>query len=141
MYTKLTDLKNKITSLIYFNCDFVHPSRLGFGNCLQRCEDNEHKEKLFNRIIFNFGNEKGIKSYLVVNFDFDKELISINNKSFKVIQDFEYIYKKRSNTISAINGIKGLYNHIVYAMAYDSAICYHTLDALEKWFKTSSVKI
>lgn len=141
MYTKLTDLQNKITSLIYFNCDFVHPTRLGHGRTLQRCEDKEHKEKFFNRLIYNFGNDTCIKKYLVIDFDFENSKVTIGKKSFTVIPDYEYTYKRSRSNILAIDGIKGFYSHLVYCMEYDSALCYYTLGVLERIFKTKAIEV
>jgi len=141
MYTKLTNFDNKVTSLIYFNCDFVHPARLGHGRMLQRCEDNEYKQKFFDRLIYNFGNEKGIKSYLVIDFNFEKSEITIGEKTYQVIENYEYVYKKSRNKILAINGIKGFYSHLVYCMKYDGALCYYTIGVLERIFKTEAIKV
>src|SRR5690606_18110807 len=106
-----------------------------------RCEDKEHKEKFFNRLIYNFGNDTGIKKYLVVDFDFENSKVTIGKKSFTVIPDYEYVYKRSRNNILAIDGIKGFYSHLVYCMKYDSALCYYTLGVLENIFKTQATEV
>ena len=55
------------------------------------------------------------KKGIVVNFDFDKEVITFSNgnktRSYKVTKNNKYLYTYKFNkkSIRAINGIEGLY--------------------------------
>lgn len=150
MYTKIQDLNSRVTSLIFFNCDFAHVWALPFGNSIQRCESanssmyshqREEYARKFKRVIYTFGNSEKIKKYLVLDFDFENNKVTINNKIFNVGHSLEFIYKKtRGNNIQCINGIEGFYKHIVDCMNYESAFNYHMLCTLEKWSKTKAIE-
>ena len=146
MYTKITDLDNKITSLTFYKCDmFLFPR--DFGRTFQRCEmtakfwqDKELIKGKFKRVIYTFGNEYAIKKYIILDFNFEDSEVKINGKLFKITQSSEFIYKKlQGNKIGCINGIQGFYEHIVYCIDYDSPFNYHMLCTLEKWSKKEAI--
>lgn len=50
---------------------------------------------------------------LTVDFDFENEVITINDKkTLRVEHDREFTYKFMKTKVKAIDGIKGLYRHI-----------------------------
>lgn len=142
MYTKIKDFKSGITSLIYFECDMFFATKLGHGNAVQRCEDNEQKEKTFERIIYTFGYKEYIKYFLVLDFNFEESTVTVDGKTMKIENSMDFVYKKtRGNKVLAIDGIQGFYKHVVDCMKYDSAFCHYFLGVIERIFGTKATKI
>ena len=88
-------------------------------------------QKHFNTVLYSFYNIYGerVKSMLV-NFDFDNSTITVNGRTLKVEADREYTYKVLKTKIRAIDGIKGLYKHILEAMHVDSVFNTSTYNVL-----------
>ena len=78
-------------------------------------------QKYYNTLLYSFYNIYGerVKSMLV-NFDFDNSTITVNGRTLKVEADREYTYKVLKTKVKAIDGIKGLYKHILEAMHVES---------------------
>ena len=78
-------------------------------------------QRYFNRLLYSFYNIYGqrVKS-LLVQFDFDNSTITVNGRTLKVESDREYTYKILKIKVKAINGIEGLYKHILESMHVDS---------------------
>lgn len=102
-------------------------------NCFQTCEHEEEKEN-FNTIFYvnyNIWGEplKGI----YIHFDFDNnKVITEKGKSYKVKECNEYVYKIQKTQIKAIDGIAGLYKHIIESMHINSPMDSYTFSVLEK---------
>lgn len=80
-------------------------------------------EKYFNTLLYSFYNIYGQRvNNLIVHFDFENSVITVNDRTLKVVEDREFTYKVLKTKIKAINGIKGLYKHILGAMHIDSAL-------------------
>lgn len=90
----------------------------------QCCEDKEELNN-FKRVFVLYYNIYGQpvkdKKGIIVDFDFDNEVIYINDKKFKVKEDDKYAYKFQKTQIKAVDGIKGLYKHTVEAIHVESA--------------------
>ena len=78
-------------------------------------------QKYYNILLYSFYNIYGerVKSMLV-SFDFDNSTITVNGRTLKVEADREYTYKVLKTKVKAIDGIKGLYKHILEAMHVES---------------------
>ena len=78
-------------------------------------------QKHFNTVLYSFYNIYGerVKSMLV-NFDFDNSTITVNGNTLKVVEDSDFVYKVLKTKVKAIDGIKGLYKHILEAMHVES---------------------
>ena len=78
-------------------------------------------QKYYNTLLYSFYNIYGerVKSMLV-SFDFDNSTITVNGRTLKVEADREYTYKVLKTKVKAIDGIKGLYKHILEAMHVES---------------------
>ena len=78
-------------------------------------------QKYYDTLLYSFYNIYGerVKSMLV-SFDFDNSTITVNGRTLKVEADREYTYKVLKTKVKAINGIKGLYKHILESMHVDS---------------------
>ena len=72
-------------------------------------------------MLYSFYNIYGerVKSMLV-SFDFDNSTITVNGNTLKVVEDSDFVYKVLKTKIKAIDGIKGLYKHILEAMHVES---------------------
>lgn len=90
-------------------------------------------KKYFNTILYSFYNIYGqrVKS-IMVNFDFDNSTITVNGQTVKVEEDNEYTYNVLKTKVKAINGIKGLYKHILESMYVDSVFNCATWNVLAK---------
>ena len=53
-------------------------------------------------------------------FDFDNSTITVNGHTLKVVEDSDFVYKVLKTKVKAINGIEGLYKHILEAMHVES---------------------
>lgn len=89
--------------------------------------------KYFNTVLYSFYNIYGqrVKSMLVI-FDFENSTITVNGNTLKVVDDREFTYKVLKTKVKAINGIKGLYKHILESMHVDSAFNCATWSVLAK---------
>lgn len=67
-----------------------------------------------------------------VNFDFDNSTITVNGRAVRVEKDNEYTYKVLKTKVKSINGIKGLYKHILESMYVDSVFNCATWNVLAK---------
>ena len=78
-------------------------------------------QKYYNTLLYSFYNIYGerVKSMLV-SFDFDNSTITVNGNTLKVVEDSDFVYKVLKTKVKAIDGIKGLYNHILEAMHVES---------------------
>ena len=74
-------------------------------------------QKYYNTLLYSFYNIYGerVKSMLV-KFDFDNNTITVNGNTLKVVEDSGFVYKVLKTKVKAIDGIKGLYKHILKAM-------------------------
>lgn len=90
-------------------------------------------KKYFNTILYSFYNIYGqrVKS-VIVKFDFDNSTITVNDRTIIVEEDNEYTYKVLKTKVKAINGIKGLYKHILESMYVDSVFNCATWNVLAK---------
>lgn len=76
---------------------------------------NKYYKNLFIVKYNSYGEVIKEKKGIVVNFDFDKEVITFSNgnktRSYKVTKNNKYLYTYKFNkkSIRAINGIEGLY--------------------------------
>ena len=78
-------------------------------------------KKYYKTILYSFYSLSGTRvKNLFAHFDFENETITVNGKTLKVVEDFEYTYKVLKTKIKARGGIKGLYKHILEAMNGDS---------------------
>ena len=78
-------------------------------------------QKYYNTFLYSFYNIYGerVKSMLV-SFDFDNSTITVNGRTLKVVEDSDFVYKVLKTKVKAIDGIKGLYKHILEAMHVES---------------------
>ena len=78
-------------------------------------------QKYYNTLLYSFYNIYGerVKSMLV-KFDFDNNTITVNGNTLKVVEDSGFVYKVLKTKVKAIDGIKGLYKHILKAMLVKS---------------------
>ena len=78
-------------------------------------------QKYYNTLLYSFYNIYGerVKSMLV-SFDFDNNTITVNGNTLKVVEDSDFVYKVLKTKVKAIDGIKGLYKHILEAMHVES---------------------
>ena len=78
-------------------------------------------QKYYNTLLYSFYNIYGerVKSMLV-SFDFDNSTITVNGRTLKVVEDSDFVYKVLKTKVKAIDGIKGLYKHILEAMHVES---------------------
>ena len=78
-------------------------------------------QKYYNTLLYSFYNIYGerVKSMLV-SFDFDNSTITVNGRTLKVVEDSDFVYKVLKTKIKAIDGIEGLYKHILEAMHVES---------------------
>ena len=88
-------------------------------------------QKYYNTLLYSFYNIYGerVKSMLV-SFDFDNSTITVNGNTLKVVEDSDFVYKVLKTKVKAIDGIKGLYKHILEAMHVESVcntMTYHVL--------------
>ena len=88
-------------------------------------------QKYYNTLLYSFYNIYGerVKSMLV-SFDFDNSTITVNGNTLKVVKDSDFVYKVLKTKVKAIDGIKGLYKHILEAMHVESVcntMTYHVL--------------
>lgn len=90
-------------------------------------------EKYFNTFLYSFYNIHGQRvKNLMVHFDFENSTITVNNRTLKVETDREFTYKVLKTKIKAINGIKGLYKHILESMHSNSVFNCSTYNVLCK---------
>lgn len=93
--------------------------------------------KLMNKDInFNQLENKALK----ITWDIYKSILNINEKSFKVDSDTEYVHKILKTKIKAYNGIKGLVKFIIQSSDIDSVFnnsCYLTLLKIYNTVKAS----
>lgn len=88
-------------------------------------------QKYFNTLLYSFYNIYGQRvKNLMVYFDFDNSTITVNGRTLKVEADREYTYKVLKTKVKAINGIEGLYKHILEAMHVDSVFNTSTYNVL-----------
>lgn len=88
-------------------------------------------QKRFNTVLYSFYNIYGQRvKNLMVHFDFDNSTITVNGRTLKVEADREYTYKVLKTKVKAINGIEGLYKHILEAMHVDSVFNTSTYNVL-----------
>ena len=78
-------------------------------------------QKYYNTLLYSFYNIYGerVKSMLV-SFDFDNSTITVNGRTLKIVEDSDFVYKVLKTKVKAIDGIKGLYKHILEAMHVES---------------------
>ena len=90
-------------------------------------------QKYYNTLLYSFYNIYGerIKSMLV-SFDFDNSTITVNGNTLKVVEDSDFVYKVLKTKVKAIDGIKGLYKHILEAMHVESPFNCATWNILAK---------
>ena len=69
---------------------------------------------------------------MLVNFDFDNSTITVNGNTLKVVEDSDFVYKVLKTKVKAINGIEGLYKHILEAMHVESPFNCATWNILTK---------
>lgn len=142
MYKKNLTFTNEPNILFYAECDLFYIKQITGISGFQPCELKEETNTKFNRILYNYGNDKGIKGYLFMDFDFENSTVTIDGKTMNIIHNYEFTYKKtRGNNILAVNGIEGFYNTVVRFAAYDSAFCTFFMGALEYMFKVKHIKI
>lgn len=102
-------------------------------NTHQNCEPKEEQSN-FETIFFIFYNIWGqqVKAKML-HFDFENETVTTEQgRTYKVKKDSEYVYKIQKTQIKAIDGIKGLYEHIVKTMDVDSPLNTVTYNIIEK---------
>ena len=88
-------------------------------------------QKYFNTLLYSFYNIYGQRvKNLMVHFDFNNSTITVNGRTLKVESDGEYIYKVLKTKVKAINGIEGLYKHILEAMHVNSVFNTSTYNVL-----------
>ena len=90
-------------------------------------------QKYYNTLLYSFYNIYGerVKSMLV-SFDFDNNTITVNGRTLKVVEDSDFVYKVLKTKVKAIDGIKGLYKHILEAMHVESPFNCATWNILTK---------
>ena len=78
-------------------------------------------QKYYNTLLYSFYNIYGerVKS-MIISFDFDDSTITVNGNTLKVVGDSDFVYKVLKTKVKAIDGIKGLYKHILEAMHVES---------------------
>lgn len=75
----------------------------------------------FDTMLYSFYNIDGKRvKNVFVKFDFDNSTITINNKTVKVVECTDFVYKVMKTKIKAIDGIKGFYKHILECMHIES---------------------
>ena len=90
-------------------------------------------QKYFNTLLYSFYNIHGQRvKNLMVHFDFENSTITVNNRTLKVENNKEFVYKVLKTKVKAINGIEGLYKHILEAMHVDSVFNTNTYNVLCK---------
>ena len=72
---------------------------------------------------------------LNISWDVEKNLLIINNKKIKVIDDNEFTYKLQKTQIKAKNGIKGLVKFLIQSSDFESPFNNHTYMILLKAYK------
>ena len=78
-------------------------------------------QKYYNTLLYSFYNIYGERvKNMLVSFDFDNSTITVNGRTLKIVEDSDFVYKVLKTKVKAIDGIKGLYKHILEAMHVES---------------------
>jgi hypothetical protein len=102
-------------------------------NSFQVCEENEQKNNFKNIFYISYNLRKQPVKSTFIYFDFKNSLvISESGKKYKVIDNYDYVYKIQKTQIKAINGINGFYKHILESMNSDSAFNWSTYDVINQ---------
>ena len=128
MYVKC----NNSEFLTWFEGDFFKIKEISGATSFQPCEPKE--ERNINTNLLYILGRSVVKRFLYIEFDFENSTLTINNKTYNVLINYEFTYKKtRGNNILAYNGLKGLYSFILDSMNIkESPFSITTLDFLEK---------
>ena len=136
-YVKNYDADQKKGFIYYGGTDFHHVRKITNLTSFQPCEDREHLNNTFDNVIYFWRNQ-----YHILNFDFKNSKVTINGKTFNIILNYEFTYKKtHGNNILAIGGVEGFFKHIVDSIAVDSAFCSYMFNVITRMTKTEPKEI